>query len=270
MSCYIDTTILVKVAEKDPLVAKKALTHAIDNRPAEVPHYAYREMSAGVLHRLCSLQQRIATSENPAEALAAILSLPPQSGRNREAPLQEFQKSLFKALNVTASTSGPIYEVVKDEMCSELALKAQRLWSRATRAKEFNPVDPLSCFQVQDLDIDQSTGAIKPSTGRFGCTPGVRCAAAKYMIENRIELQKIVDFLRPDGNANEKVETSSRRKALKELLKLGATEFPRKRCRGLGDAYFAVRCPPGSHVLTTNLSDHEPLCNSIGKVAKTP
>jgi hypothetical protein len=270
MSCYIDTTILVKVAERDPLIGQKASTHAVNNRPAQVPHYAYREMSAGVLHRLCSLQQRIATSINPAEALAGILALPPQSGRNRESPLQDFQKALFNALNVTTSSSGPIYEVVRDEMSSELALKAQRLWSRAIRAKEFSSTEPLSCFQIQDLSIDESTGAVTPSTGRFGCTPGVKCAAAKYVIEKKIELQKIIDFLRPDGATNEKRETSSRRKALKELMKLGAADFPRKRCRGLGDAYFAIRCPPGSHVLTTNLSDHEPLCKSLGKSAKTP
>jgi hypothetical protein len=270
MSCYIDTTIVVKVAERDPLIAKKAIEHASKNNPAQVPHYAYREMSAGVLYRLCSLQQRIATSENPAEALAGILRLPPQSGRNREGPLQEFQKSLFNALQVNGVGAEPIYKTIRDEMSSELALKAQRLWRRATRAKEFTPVDPLSCFQVQDLEIDELTGAVFPTTGRFGCTPGIKCAAAKYLIEKRDEVQKLVDFLRPDADSGEKQETSSRRKALKELLKLGASEFPRKRCRGLGDAYFAIRCPPGSHVLTTNLADHEPLCNSLGKSARCP
>jgi hypothetical protein len=44
----------------------------------------------------------------------------------------------------------------------------------------------------------------------------------------------------------------------------------RETCRDLGDAIFAFFCPSNAVVLTTNLGDHEPLANAIGKKAEKP
>jgi hypothetical protein len=68
----------------------------------------------------------------------------------------------------------------------------------------------------------------------------------------------------------EKRETTRRRSALKDLMQNGPDKFNKNNCRALGDAYFAVMCPPGSHVITTNLVDHAPLCNALGKTAVNP
>jgi hypothetical protein len=44
----------------------------------------------------------------------------------------------------------------------------------------------------------------------------------------------------------------------------------RKDCQALGDAYFAFFAPDDADILTTNLKDHCPLAESIGKTAVGP
>ena len=41
-----------------------------------------------------------------------------------------------------------------------------------------------------------------------------------------------------------------------------------KTCRDLGDAVYAFFAPPDSVVLTTNIRDHRPLAEALGKQAK--
>jgi hypothetical protein len=43
-----------------------------------------------------------------------------------------------------------------------------------------------------------------------------------------------------------------------------------KDCRKLGDAFFALCAPQDAVILTTNLKDHAPLANAMGKGAKAP
>ena len=41
-------------------------------------------------------------------------------------------------------------------------------------------------------------------------------------------------------------------------------------CGKLGDAYFALHAQPDAVILTTNLKDHAPLANALGKQATSP
>jgi hypothetical protein len=43
-----------------------------------------------------------------------------------------------------------------------------------------------------------------------------------------------------------------------------------KDCRRLGDAFFALYAPPDAVILTTNIKDHAPLAEALGKQARIP
>jgi hypothetical protein len=42
------------------------------------------------------------------------------------------------------------------------------------------------------------------------------------------------------------------------------------KCRSLGDAVFAFLAPADSVILTTNVKDHQPLAEALGKSAISP
>jgi hypothetical protein len=65
-------------------------------------------------------------------------------------------------------------------------------------------------------------------------------------------------------------EDKNRREALRMLAVHATSRFERKDCRALGDAFFALFAPVDADVLTTNLKDHCPLAESVGKRAMAP
>jgi hypothetical protein len=65
-------------------------------------------------------------------------------------------------------------------------------------------------------------------------------------------------------------EDRERRKVLKQLINTPKLPLDRESCRALGDAIFAFFCPEDAVVLTTNLRDHEPLAQAVGKRAEGP
>lgn len=67
-------------------------------------------------------------------------------------------------------------------------------------------------------------------------------------------------------------EDIKRRQVLRDLarLKKHHYELTPERCRALGDAVFAFFAPSDCVVLTTNLKDHLPLANALGKTAEKP
>ena len=118
-----------------------------------------------------------------------------------------------------------------------------------------------------------AAGELRGPGDSFNCIARERCAAAAYIYDNKSNVTKMIDALRPDrldSKVANKKENSQRRKALRELQARGPRDFDKRRCRALGDAYFAAMCPAGSVVVTTNISDYAPLCAALGKQAKVP
>ncbi|MCP4201222.1 MAG: hypothetical protein GY769_04735 [bacterium] len=46
--------------------------------------------------------------------------------------------------------------------------------------------------------------------------------------------------------------------------------MPEKVCRALGDAIFALYCPEGAEILTTNVKDHRPLAEAVNRRVVSP
>ena len=68
-----------------------------------------------------------------------------------------------------------------------------------------------------------------------------------------------------------KPENQRRRKVLKEMYRIPKRYVvTNQACRDLGDAIFALFAPADSTVLTTNLKDHLPLAQALGKTATEP
>ena len=268
--CFLDTTIVVDVAGKLTGSPKsKAEKHIDTNKPAATPYYALRELLTGYLRTVCETHNVILASTDPGEALIAILKRSPAEGRKKIGKIQELAHALQNAY--TTNAGAPRDEVMR-EMLGSIALRASQLWLRSHKMSGVNLVQPLGCFNSGDLTYG-SNGELRGPGDSFNCIVSERCAAAAYLYDEKITLEKMIQALHPDNLnpiAAQKQENAQRRKALKELQAKGPKNFSKTQCRALGDAYFAAMCPPGSEVITTNVTDFEPLCQALAKVCKSP
>jgi hypothetical protein len=57
---------------------------------------------------------------------------------------------------------------------------------------------------------------------------------------------------------------------LSQLIRQPQKHITEEECRWLGDAIFAFFCPRAAVILTTNMRDHVPLAEAIGKRAENP
>lgn len=265
---FLDTTVVVHIADKIEPGKTKGEAFVNANQPAESPYYALRELLAGHIQNLCDAHNAIRAAENPAEALIALLRRSPLEGRKKEAKLQALAISLSETF---ANPSG-VRSDQKREMLQSLALRANGLWLRAHKLTNVKLVQSLGCFNEGKITYGVA-GELRGPNDSFNCITSERCAAAAYLYDNKSDLSKMIEALHPgklDPSVATKNENSQRRKALKELLEKGPKAFGKRRCRALGDAYFAAMCPAGSVVVTSNTVDHQPLCLALTKKAVEP
>jgi len=268
--CFIDTTVLVHAARRDEPMYSQARRFAEANLPALLADYALRELFAGVIQILCDAHNRVLAADNAAEATASILRLASFAARTSVAKAVAISDALSRALGGAAPRT-PMD--MKREVLQDLMVSAARLWRNAQRVQFFEQTQPLSCFGKGDIAIDAATSALRGPGDSFGCLRKERCAAALYMFEHKEDIGRLIEALHPDKLSPvlaNKQESKSRRKALKELVSRGPKDFRKNYCRALGDAYFALMCPPGSIVLSTNLQDYDVLCGALNKEVRTP
>jgi len=265
---FLDTTVLIDLVDHRAPGKVKAEAFISANQPAKVPYYALRELVSGHLHYICQAHNVLLASSTPPEATLALLNRNPMEGRRKEARARIL---LSEMEAVFASNPNGQRSTVKREVLEALALRAARLWRKAHQVPSSELTQPLGCFNDGNLSYGHS-GELKGPKDTFGCAKSERCAAAAYLYDKRADIEKLIDALHPSklGALAGKAENASRRKALKELLAKGPVAFNKGRCRALGDAYFAAMSPPGFAVVTTNLSDHMPLCDALRKAAVSP
>jgi len=266
---FLDTTIVVHIADNKAPEKKRGEIFINANQPAAMPIYALRELLAGHIQILCDAHNILCAAENPGEAQLALLKRSPAEGRKREAKFQALGNALAAVFD--ANPSGD-RDSVKREMLEIIALRVNGLWRRARRLNGVNITQHLSCFNDGKITYGPS-GELRGPNDSFNCIKAERCAAAAYLYDNKNDLAKMIEALHPeklDSSVANKNENGQRRKALKELLSKGPKEFHKGKCRALGDAYFAAMCPAGSVVVTSNIQDYIPLCSALGKIAKQP
>lgn len=266
---FLDTTVVVEIAQESSVGKTWAAPYVSANVPAEAPSYALRELLAGKISTICDAHNKVQAAENLMEAVLAFTRLPPIAGRKKDGAIQAIAQALKPSFEPGSTKSA---DEIKRETLGALALEARDLWHRARNLKGVAVVQALSCFDPGNL-VRGDAKELRGPNDSWGCLKAERCAAAGYLFDKTVELKQMIDALHPtvlDAAAAGKQENVSRRRALRELQTDGPKEFNKGRCRALGDAYFAAMCPAGSSVITTNGADHAPLCNALKKNIVTP
>ena len=178
------------------------------------------------------------------------------------------QSTAFEALALLSLnlSSAPMAVVSDSELADRFRLAFKTLiyssWE-SRRSVTSDTVMDLECY-VESGPRDQANGEIDIQPRN--CKGEQECCLAKQLRKDNDALIKLRDAIPPSG----RTEDTRRRQALKKLAVHPNSRFDREDCRALGDAYFALFAPADADILTTNLKDHRPLAEALGKTAVSP
>lgn len=239
---------------------------------SELPVYAIKEFKAGALRAYVWLHNKFATERSYARTLTAVHAMSRTLQRN-------LTSTAIEALATLASSTGPTEARTLEErygstakldtiQCDEsrLALKAiiYKAWS-ARRSITTRVVCPLSCYEELENVQEGRSGTLE--IGRLGCTLGDECCLRASLVERLSDIEALRNAAREQGSGR---EHSRRYQTLREIHRKPGRPLGRDECRHLGDAVFAFFAPSDATILTTNVKDHEPLANALGKVVQRP
>ena len=267
---FVDTTILADILLK-PGDERKRGTNALKRFvTSELPVYAIKEFKAGALKNYAWFHNNLVLLKSFAKAMAALqrMSLTP-----RKYTVATALSALAKATAATANTSLEKLAAkygskasIDSILCDRYRLSIKRMiydaWANRRKVTT-NVVLPLSCYD--EIDPIERNGLLEldPRKCRVTseCCMGPSLKSAPNVLE---KLRNAVTGM-PD-----KPENRRRLKVLKELIRKPKSKMTDEDCRNLGDAIFAFFCPPQSVILTTNLVDHKPLAEALGKKVESP
>lgn len=262
----LDTTVLTDILlkpDKEGVAAQAAVRRYTETL---LPQYAIKEFKQGPFKHYVWFHNKVKTCRSFAEAVKAIGSVFRMRNKSMTAlnALAQFQTSIANSLPQDWAQRYPgqtLDQIQRAEAELWLKTRIHIAWSKrrkiATRV-----IGPLSCYAEADFKTTPDGQIICSGT----CSANDCCLRLEFIATP----QKLHDVLAACGNLPPKQETDRRRKALKQLVKHPNKDLEEKHCRSLGDAVFAMQCPNDAEILTTNISDHDPLARAVGVRAVAP
>ena len=262
---YVETTILADLLLK-PQTAKwsRAKAALAQYEKTLLPVYSIKEFKAGPLDNFAYLHDKLVLTKSYRDTLEAISSLPRGS----------YKQSTALEANTTAATltknqpSQPTENSTVDkDMADRYRLALAKIiittWDKRRKVTD-EVTDELECYTEASPRIGRE--------GLFDLEPK-RCDGNRECCLSE-KLKAAPDTLKALRDAipatSQRAEDKNRRKALREIIRKPNEPLDRDACRALGDAIFAFFCPKNAVILTTNIRDHKPLAEAIGKNAETP
>lgn len=266
---FVETTILTNILLKESQdEGKAALAELGRFDVTELPVYAIKEFTAGPLHNYVYVHNKLVdTKSYPAtlKAVSKIIAYQPRKASTALEALVESESSIEKkipgGLQIKYGDKATSDSIHCDESRLILNYLIKKAWKRR-RSVTSSVVNELSCYE-ETAPEEIANGSIKLKNKK--CKK--ECSMADALRKEPEVLTKLRDSIDPSSNRK---EDTKRREALKLLLKHPKHEMTDDLCRNLGDAVFSFFAPPDSTIITTNLRDHVPLANAIGKQAKAP
>lgn len=268
---FIDTTVLFDALIKPGERGQKAKAALKRYEETEVPVYAFKELKAGPLTNFVWFHNKLVLTKSYQRALEVLqsTSLGPKKYTVATA-LEALAAGARANRNLTSQDLVERYgdkarldAILCDLWRFTIRVAIEKAWRRR-RKLTTRVVVPLSCYREADPFEENGLLSLEPTS----CTVNPECCLAAEMKGRPEDLRKLVDAIdaQPD-----KLENRRRRKVLKEMRRIPKRYLvTNKECRDLGDAIFALFAPVDSVILTTNVRDHKPLAEALGKSVEEP
>jgi hypothetical protein len=262
---YVETTVLTDVLLKPGSPKQQRAKAALARyEHTLLPVYSIKEWKAGPLSYFAYLHNKLVFTRSLAGTLQAVAALPRQGYRRATSTeaiaaagqVAKAQEKKYAGLGGTDRENADRYRLA-------LVSIILRSWQKRRRTTS-HVVDDLPCY----FEVAPRVG----SDGLFDLDPKLcdgeqECCLASAL-KSKPDLLEALHSAIPQGSGRR--EDQQRRQALKRLIKHPKDRVTREICRDLGDAIFAFFCPDDAVVLTTNLRDHGPLAEALGKKAEKP
>jgi hypothetical protein len=266
---YVETTVLTNVLLKPGSVKEAAARSALARYDETLlPVYSIKELKSGPLDHYSYFHDKLVQTRSLADTVAAVNSLNPVTeARRRSTSFEALEAAtrLDSARPRTPPSDLPLDEELADRYRLSLEALVILGWQKR-RGVTTRTIQDLECYTEAEPRIGKD--------GLFDLMPKecARDRACCLWDELRSEASRpLLSALRDSiPEASTGYENRNRRKVLKQLINTPKLPLGREQCRWLGDAAFAFFCPPDAVILTTNIRDHQPLANAIGKKAEKP
>ena len=262
---YLDTTILADALLKRGASRDNALTALKRYESIEFPVYAIKEFKAGALYGWVWLHNKLADTRSRAKTLAAIRSVMayrrnlPATALEALSDLGLQEKTTFRALQRQYGADADPDVAEADRLRSAARVRIFLAWRN--RRSLGSAVVPLSCYSEKE-PREEANGLLTCSP--MGCGAS-ECAMAPALKASAADLEALRDAVLKQPK---KSENDRRSHALKELIR--DRPFTDSLCQALGDAVFVFFAPRESVILTSNVRDHQPLAEALGKRVEAP
>lgn len=259
--CYLDTTVLVEALLKTLKRRRKARSTVRQYGRSALPVYAIKELKAGALDNYILVHNKLAETMSYDKTMDWLVRNKRRLNRlltGLEA-LSAGRATVIGAELATAETPAETDRLIAETVMLELRRLIQKAWSDRRKITS-EVVQELPCFQEDAPYYDDETGMIFNPHQK--CPPRQDCSYAPALRSRRPDLDTLLTVIA----GSTKAEDVGRRAALHTLKNTPNRLLEEKECRGLGDAYFALHCPSGATILTSNVQDHKPLAESLGRL----
>jgi hypothetical protein len=266
MKTVVDTTVFTDVLLKADAQRTKGELALKNSSETLLPEYALKEFKGGPLHYYVWYHNKIVEASSWPEAISVIRN---NIGMRRNLPatalqaVGDFLGSIGKELPADIGTRYPgmtLETAQLTELRTWLKQRIARAW-RKRRKVTTAVISPLSCYVEKDIETT-SSGQLDDAPLKCGV---LDCCLRERYRRRLAEIQKL-----EDACTGTKQEIVRRRQALNRLRRHPTRAYEERHCRALGDAVFALDCPSGGEILTTNVVDHAPLADALNISVRTP
>jgi hypothetical protein len=266
MKTIVDTTVFTDVLLKTDAQRTRAQVAIQNSTETLLPTYAIKEFKEGPLHYYVWYHNKIVEASSWQEATSVIRN---NIGMRKNLPatalqaLRDFLGSIGKELpaNIGQRYPGMTLESAQlAELQSWLKQRIARAW-RKRRKVTTAVINDLSCYVEKEIRTAPS-GQLDDNPLKCGVTD---CCLRERYKHRLSEVRKL-----EQACTGTKREIVKRRQALARLRAHPTKPYGEKHCRALGDAVFALDCPSGGEILTTNVVDHAPLAATLSVTIRTP
>jgi hypothetical protein len=265
---YVDTTIVTDALLKWQTVQAEAIDALQSFDETLLPDYAVREFQAGPLQNYIYTHNCFVGANSCDEARERVDAIAPTQQRNK------FLTAIGALKGIRTATENEYKRIIAArEMNWEDGEKFRVEFIKTHIAnKIFDAVyaldtvcmdrtDRLSC--LESVEVEEHGEKLRARGGRTDCAEKATCGLTTLLLGQEEALRKVLAATEEQNAGAPKAELKRRMAALLPLLEGRGAE--RATCRGLGDAVFAVLAPEGATILTTNVNDHRPLAECLGK-----
>lgn len=252
---YVDTTVIVEALLKTRKRREIAIKRLREDH-STVSVYAFKELKAGPLQYFAWVHNKLATTRSLKTTFFAISQVLQQKYR-----VGTSLEALQVGAEALANYEGKKTASQRDRENADtyaLAIRRRILKGWSDRKKITTDIwgEP-ECFSQAAPYFDEALGLIE--NPQKHCQKDQECGFAKgYKVEPE-KLVKLIEAIK-DLTRN---EDNKRRASLHKLNNTPRRPFLDQDCRNLGDAHFALTCPPGAKILTSNSKDHEILASAL-------